>query len=584
VADDQRWYLRRRESASFLQRHPDLDPLVAKVLYARKIDTPSNIRAFLGDDGEPEDPFRMADMDRAVARLQRALRDGERIAVYGDFDADGVSATALLVCALRALAAESRAGRSQVSPYIPDRFSESYGLNIAALDRLRRLGASLVVTVDCGIRSCAEVAHAQAHGLDVIITDHHSVPQELPPAVAVIDPKRPDSGYSFRELAGVGVAHRLVEALCQACGRGGEGTGGTDLDLDGLLDLVALGTVSDVVPLTGENRALVRRGLRQMRASPRQGLDALMQVAGIRDRKVDSSAIAFRLGPRVNAAGRLRSAMLAYDLLVAESAQEAAELAETLNEINSERHRLLARQVEMARSLVGDADSRGVLIIADPQFHEGIVGLVASRLTDEFYRPSLVMRPGDAITRGSARSVEGFHITQALDFCSDLLLRYGGHARAAGFSLPNERLGAFRRRLLRYGDEHLTDQMLTPRHQVDAIVPLEEIQEDTPEVLSQLGPFGEGNPEPSFATLGLRVLEVRRVGQEGGHLRLTVTDGNRALCCIAFRQGHQANSFSPGDAIDLIYSPDLNEWQGETSLQLVVEAMRRTDEEHPAPR
>ena len=572
MAGRQCWYLRRRESSAFVQQHAELHPLVAKVLHARKIDTPHSIRAFLQDDDQPGDPSLMAGMDRAVARIRGALEGDEQIVVYGDFDADGVSATVLLVHALRGLG-------GRVTPYIPDRFSEAYGLNKAALRRLRQQGASLVVTVDCGIRSAEEVACAQAQGLDVIVTDHHTVPEKLPPALAVIDPKRSDCPYPFKELAGVGVAHRLVDALFSSVrSQGMAGSGQSDLDQDQYLDLVALGTVSDIVPLTGENRILVRQGLARMQAAPRLGLRALLEIAGVDGHKVDSQAIAFRLGPRVNAAGRLRSAMLAYELLATESADEAQRLSVLLSEINVERQQLLGHQVERARELLGDDEGRRMLVIDDPDFHVGIVGLVASRLTDEFYRPSLVMRRGRAATRGSARSIEGFHITHALDACSDLLSRYGGHARAGGFSLPSENLGAFRERLESYAAQNLTEEMLTPHPRVDAIVSLEEITEDTPAALSRLEPFGQGNPEPALATAGLRVLEMRAVGREGRHLRMTVSDGHRSMGGIAFRQGHRASEFVPGDMIDLIYQPTQNEWQGRVSLQLVVQAMRRSSE------
>jgi len=569
VADSQRWYLKRRASEDFVRQHSDLHQLVAKVLYARRIESPEVIQAFLHGDEEPEDPFRMAGMGRAVGRIQRALQKGEQIVVYGDFDADGVSATALLVSALKLLG-------GRVSPYIPDRFSEAYGLNKPALDGLRRQGTDLVVTVDCGIRSVEEVAHAQRQGLDVIITDHHTVPERLPPALAVIDPKRPDCPYSFKGLAGVGVAHRLVDALLRSEGPPSLGSGYGYVDADQFLDLVALGTVSDIVPLIGENRVLVRRGLQKMQAWPSVGLKALMQIAGVDLGKVDSQAIGFRLGPRINAAGRLQSAMLAYNLLVTGSPDEAGWISAKLNHINEERQRLLDRQVERAHGLLGDFDGQGVLVIDDPGFHEGIVGLVASRLVDEFYRPCLVMRRGEAATRGSARSIEGFHITHALDACSDLLTRYGGHAHAAGFALPNANLAAFRERLRSFGEENLTEEMLRPRYSVDALISLEEIDEDVPNALTALEPFGEGNPEPAFATTGLRVIEVRRVGREGRHLRLRVGDGDRSLPAIAFRQGHWADRIAQGDLIDLIYRPTLNEWRGTVSLQLVVQAMRES--------
>jgi single-stranded-DNA-specific exonuclease len=568
VSSAERWYLRRKASAAFqaLAAGLNVPPLLAQVLYARHIDTPERVRAFLASEGDLGDPFLMADMRPAVERLCQALRAGEAIVVYGDFDADGVSATVLLVSALKALG-------GQVTAYIPDRFSEAYGINMPALDRLHSQGAQLVVSVDCGVRSFEEVAHARALGLDVIITDHHSLLDKLPPALAVLDPKRADCTYPFKDLAGVGVAHRLVEALASALG--------ATLDGTQFEDLVALGTVADVAPLLGENRILVQRGLRHMRAAPRPGLRALMQAAGIRPAEVDSHAIAFRLGPRLNAAGRLKSAMLAYDLLATPSEDEAQRLAATLDEINQERQHLLEEQVCVARELLGTLDGRSLLFVEGPHFHDGIVGLVASRLADEFYRPALVMRRGEKATRGSARSIEGFHITQALDSCVDLLVRHGGHARAAGFVLLNENLPVLRERLEHYGAEHLDVEMLQRRHSVDALVPLSAITGNAPAALAALEPVGEGNPEPRLATVGLQLVGLRSVGADSRHLRLEVTDGARTLPAIAFRQGHQASAFAPGDRVDLIYCPTLNEWQGVTSLQLVVEAVRKSATPEP---
>ncbi len=574
VSDAQRWYLRRRPSESFIaqMRALDLDPVLAKVLYARKIDTPAKVRAFLDAEGKPGDPFQMAGMDRAVRRLCRALRDQERVVVYGDFDVDGVCATALLVSALESLGAK-------VSFHIPDRFNEAYGLTKSALEKLRRQGAELVVTVDCGIRSVEEVAYAQSLGLEVIVTDHHSVPAELPPALAIINPKRPDCSYPFKALAGVGVGYRLVEALCKAT-RPVNDREGHHLDPTRFLDLVALGTVADIVPLRGENRVLVRHGLRMMRESPRPGLRALLERADIQPDKVDSQAISFRLGPRLNAAGRLRSATLAYDLLLSRAEDESRRLAGELDAINRQRQQLLEKQLEKAREIIGQAEGpegpirAQVLFVEGPDFHEGIVGLVASRLVEEFYRPSLVMRRGETMTRGSARSIDGFDITRALDHCSELFERYGGHVKAAGFTVPTRNLAAFRQRMETYSRQHLTEDMLRRKHSADALVSLYEISEATPVALSLLEPCGEGNPLPALASQGLRVEAIRAVGNEGKHLRLQVREGTKSLPAIAFRLGHLATRFKVGDIIDLIYRPQLNEWQGQVFLQVVVEAMR----------
>ena len=557
----------RREVSGGIEVLPGSDPILAKVLYARGLDSPAKLRAFtMAAENALGNPFQMAGVNEAVARLRRALSQGERIVVYGDFDVDGVCATALLVSGLRALGGD-------VSAYIPDRFSEAYGLNTSALDKLQRQGAGLVVTVDCGIRSVDEVTHARKLGLDMIITDHHSVPSELPPAIAIVDPKQPGCRYPFKELAGTGIAYRLVDALFRVEQRMSR-SAHNPLDAKSFLDLVALATVADMVPLVGENRTLVSQGLKHMEASAREGIRALMEVSAVKPGDVDSQAIGFRLGPRINAAGRLEHANLAYQLLMTASGEEARGLASELDGINQRRKQILGEQVEEARALLGEEGDRLVLIVDSPGFHEGIVGLVASRLAEEFYRPALVMRRGEQVTRGSARSIEGLHITHALDSCSDLLLRYGGHAGAAGFSLLTENLTAFRERLLCYCAENLDRETLTRRIPYDAIVSLAEIREDTPVALSAMEPFGVGNPEPALVTENLTLLSLSPVGQRGAHLRLRVGDGMRSLPGIAFRQGHLADSLKRNDKVDLLYRPTLNEWQGQTTLQLLVEDMR----------
>lgn len=571
------WYLKRGGETDLTQQISGLDPVLAQVLYARKVDTPDLVRAFLHPPEDAADPLTLADMPQAVERLVRALRDGEPIAVYGDYDADGVTATALLTLALRSLG-------GKVTPYIPDRFDEAYGLNEPALKRLRDEGNALVVTVDCGVRSVSEVVYAQGLGLDMVITDHHSVPSALPPAVAVINPKREDSAYPFRELAGVGVAYRLAQALYEAAPGAGLAMRGAANPSE-FLDLVAVGTVADIMPLLDENRALAQRGLARLRAAARPGIAALAEVAGIAANAVDSIDIAFRLGPRLNAAGRLLTkddndgqagAHLALDLLLAEDPGEARELAERLDRVNAERQALLEAQLAHARKLLGDAEGRPILYVYDREFQEGIVGLIASRLSDEFYRPTLVIHQGDGDeeSRGSARSIEGIHITRALDENADLLTRWGGHALAAGVTLPTANLDALQERLTAYCRAHLDGVGDGPKQRVDAIVGLEAITPETPVALAMLEPFGAGNPEPALASRGLIVKAARPVGRDGKHLRLYLSDGRRALPAIAFRLGHLAGSLAAGDSIDIVYRPTLNVWQGQTTLQLVVQAIR----------
>ena len=568
MSDAQRWVLRRKSSAAFIRhwREMGLDPVLAKVLWARKIDTETKIRAFLGSDAELGDPFAMKGMSQAVSRIQRALRDEEQIVVYGDFDVDGVSSAALLVTALTQVGA-------MVSHYVPDRFSEGYGLNTPALQKLAEQGIRLAITTDCGTRSVVEVAAARDMDLDVIITDHHSVPDELPPAVAILNPHQPNCDYPFKYLAGVGVVHRLVDGLYRTL-NGHQAGSGPWLDASAFIDLVALGTVADVVPLQGENRTLVRRGLKRMQDAPRPGLRALMEAADVASGRVDSEAIGFRLGPRLNAAGRLDSARIAYRLLTSDSADQAQDLARTLDAMNQERKQLLESQVREAREQLGDVDERKLLFVAGPDYHEGIVGLIAGRLASQFSRPAIVVRRDGDAARGSARSIDGFDISKALDTVQDLLGRYGGHAQAAGFSVPSDRLQALHERLEAYAEEKITEEMLCPKYSVDAIVSLDEITEKTVTSLGALEPCGEGNPPPMLASLGLELVGFRPVGREGRHLKLALGDGQRTLQAIAFRLGHLASSFRPGDVVDVIYRPDLNEWRGLMSLQLVVEAMR----------
>lgn len=576
----QTWILKRKGRKDLAAQLPGLDPLLAQVLYARKIDTPSLAREFLSPREDAADPFTLADMPQAVDRLVRALREGEHIAVYGDYDADGVTATALLTLALRSLGGE-------VTPYIPDRFDEAYGLNNEALERLHDEGAALVVTVDCGVRSVEEVTFARSLGLDMVITDHHSVPRALPPAVAVINPKREDSAYPFRELAGVGVAYRLAQALYEAAPGAGLTIRGA-ADATEFLDLVAVGTVADIVPLLDENRVLAQSGLARIRSSARPGIEALALAAGIAREKTDSIDIAFRLGPRLNAAGRLLTkddnggqagAHLALDLLLTDDMERARELAQRLDQVNARRQAMLEQQVAWAREALGDAAGRPLLFVHDRErqserFSEGLVGLIASRLSDAFHRPSLVLRAEDQFSRGSARSVEGVHITRALDESADLLTRWGGHALAAGVTLPTANLDALEERLTAYCEAHLDGVGDGPKQYVDAIVELGEITRNTVAALATLEPFGAGNPEPALASLGVIVKAVRPVGRDGKHLRLTVAKGHALLSAIAFRLGHLANSLAEGDMVDLVYRPTLNVWQDQETLQIVVQAIR----------
>ncbi len=504
-------------------------------------------------------------MVEAVYRLRMAIRHSEPVAVYGDFDADGVTSTTLLTEALTRLGADVR-------PYIPDRVDEGYGLNSPALKTLAEDGIRLVVSVDCGIRSSQEVVDARSYGLDMIITDHHSVGQEVPPAVAVINPKQPGCPYPEKMLAGVGVTYKIVQALFMEAQRRGYRRG-DDWRPDDWLDLVAIGTVADIVPLRGENRVLVANGLKALNKPHRPGLRALYGEARIRPGQVTTTTIGFMIGPRINAAGRLRTAMLAYNLLTASDTKQGARLAEQLNNINRERQEKTFEMQEWAEALFsGDPGDEPLLFAADPRFEQGIVGLVASRLTDQYYRPSVVVQVGQGESHGSCRSIPEFHITEALDQCGDLLERYGGHAAAAGFTVRNDNIEELNERLWNIAAEELGDQELIPTLDIDAELTLGQANRELVEALNLLEPTGEANPLPVFLTRGLEVVERATVGAEARHLKLTLSDGDSTIEAIAYRWGDAIGDLP--DRLDVAYHLEVNEWNGQQRLQLNIQDMQ----------
>lgn len=556
-----RWQIAAPAPDAFVARLPDLHPLVAQVLYNRGLTDPLEARAFLSGAPGPDDPFRLQGMYQAVDRIRRALRRGEPIAVYGDFDADGVTATALLVLTLQALG-------GNVQPYIPHRVEEGYGLNIEALGRLARAGVRVVITVDCGIRFPREIAYARHQGMDVIVTDHHMVGADELEAVAVVNPHQRDCPYTYKDLAGVGLAYKLAQALLRV-NRQVPLRAGPLLQEEDLLDLVALGTVADLAPLTGENRSLVIRGLERLNQEPRPGLEALVRQAGLRLGYVDETAIGYILGPRLNAAGRIADAKTAFELLTTEYPEQARRLAEELDRLNQERQQRTAEVQERAREIAFTQEAEHPLFfIADPQFPAGVVGLVASRLVDEFYRPTVIVEQGEEQSRGSARSIPEFHITRALDACADLLLQHGGHAAAGGFTTHTANLPELKARLIAHAAEELGDKELTPTLPVDAEVPLGDLNWALWEALQRLRPFGEGNPEPLFVSRGVEVRHHRTVGAEGVHLKLLLSDGRGVWDGIAFRQGDWADHLP--QRVDIAYHLQSNEWQGETRLQLNI--------------
>ncbi len=558
-----RWEVLPRAPDSHFAQFPDLPPLIVQILYNRGFTQPQEVTDFLAHRCAYTDPLALKGMAEAVERLQRAIIKQEPIAVYGDYDVDGVTATTVMMQTLTALGAK-------VEAYIPNRFDEGYGLNNEALAELAARGVKVVLTVDCGIRSVNEVAYGNRLGLDLIITDHHHVGEEIPPALAAINPKQAGCAYPFKELAGVGLAYKLVQALLNRLPHNG-------LQAGDYLDLVALGTIADLAPLYGENRMLAQTGLQQLNRSLRPGLTALMSKVGSKS-AISAGTIGFVIGPRLNAAGRLDSALAAYNLLMASTEFEAIHLAEQLDLQNRERQKRTLQTVEAARQhILADNANSPLYFIHHPDFSQGVVGLAASRLAEEFYRPILVAERGPATTKGSARSIPEFHITEALDQCADLLVRYGGHAAAAGFTLKNENVPTFQERLVQVAQQTLEIPRLKPIITVDAEINLRGIKPNLVEAINALQPFGYGNPTPCFLTRNLTIKAVKAIGQEGHHLRLVLHDGKQVWQAIGFRQGEQAGSLRLGQLIDAVYTLEFNEWNGERQMQLELRDLRPSE-------
>ena len=532
-------------------------PILKQIVFNRGLATDAEARAFLkAEPGSNTDPFQMIGMSATVDRIRFALQHDEPIAIYGDYDVDGVTATALLVQALGELGANVRG-------YIPNRFDEGYGLNRDALDSLKEAGVKLVITVDCGIRSPDEALHARTLGLDLIISDHHHPDGEnMPPAFAVINPKQHGDGYQDKDLAGVGIAYKIIEALVQAQPL----TNG--FQLNDLLDLVALGTVADLAPLVGENRVLVRKGLRQIRETKRQGLFSLAGVADVKINKCTASNIGFMLGPRLNASGRLESALASLELLTTTDIMRAGQLAMQLDTQNRQRQAITRQMQEQAEAIaMGDDPDAFLLFAAHEEFNPGVVGLAASRLTEVHYRPAVVAAKSAEETRASCRSIPEFHITDALDQCKDLLVRHGGHAAAAGFTVKNENLPELVARLKEIAREQLETKDLRQTLMADLEVPLSELNFEVLKHLNFLEPTGYGNPEAVFVSRDVKVRAARTVGADGKHLKLILED-ERGLTIdsIGFRLGHLKPDLPP--RVDVLYRLEANEYNGRTSLQL----------------
>jgi single-stranded-DNA-specific exonuclease len=557
------WTLRPclRDEVRALARELGLSETTASVLVRRGYGDPETARAFLAAEGPRHDPFALGDVAAACDAIRAAIAAGRRICVHGDYDVDGICATALAVCVLRELGAD-------VEWHLPSRFEEGYGVSRETLARLASEECGLVLTVDCGITAVEEIAEARALGLDVIVTDHHRPGPESPdcPIVAT----RP-SAYPFPELSGTGVAYKLFEALV-----------GEDA-LARHLDLVALATVADVVPLVDENRALVAMGLRRLARATRPGLRALMRAASVDPATVDAGAVAFRLAPRINAAGRLCHPGTALELLLTENDEDAARLAGELESLNRDRQavedRILRDALRQVEEWPEAARRRRGYVIAGEDWHRGVIGIVASRLVERFHRPVVLVAGGEEEWVGSGRSIPAFDLHAALGACSGHLSRWGGHRAAAGLSLARERFEAFAGAFADHADSALGDDELQPTLVVDAVVDGRELTLDLCEELQALAPFGLGNPGVTLLASACELSELGAVG-EGKHLRLAVTANGARSGAIAFGQGSRLDTYRRPVRYDVAFKLDANQWNGTVAPQLVVKRFFETPDRY----
>ncbi len=541
---------------------------MVRVMANRGITEPQDVEAFVKppDLASYPDPLQLTGMSAAVERIARAISDNERIVVYGDFDADGVTSTSLLTLALRHFGA-------QAEPYIPNRTTEGYGLNALAVAEIARRGAKLLITVDCGISGRDEVAEAHRAGLDVVVTDHHHLPDELPEAAACINPKQAAPGCEcYHDLAGVGVAYQLVRALVK---RLGKPPALRNLDL---LGLVAIGTVADVVPLKGANRSLVTQGIAAISQHSMPGLKTLLKFAHVDMQSVDAERIGFVVGPRLNAAGRVDDASTAYRLLMTTNEAEAQVLAQKLEAQNCRRQAIMNSVVEQARERARrlDEDTK-VIVMSDAGWPAGVVGLVAGRLAEEFGRPTLILEEGPEESRGSARSGRNFNMVSALAELKDMLVKYGGHEAAAGFTVKTSRIAELGERLNKLASKLMDDGDMQPTVWADAEITMADVNNHTFDSLNRLAPFGSANPSPVFMARNLRVIDAIPLG-DGSHLKLMLADqtniSKAPVEAVVWRAGHLFETIRQKRRVDLLFGIERRDWKGDVHLQLKVKDIR----------
>jgi single-stranded-DNA-specific exonuclease len=574
VSLEKRWIVKPQGNPQAVQELAQvlsIDTSLANLLVQRGITDYASAKAFFRPQlTDLHDPFLMKDMDKAVERLEKALSSNEKIMVYGDYDVDGTTAVALVYSFLKFLGA-------QVSYFIPERYRDGYGISLRGIDLAHSQGATLIIALDCGIKAVEKVAYATQKGVNFIICDHHLPGSEVPAATAVLDPQRVDCSYPYRELSGCGVGFKFMQAYCQK--------NNVPFDkLASLLDLVAVSIASDIVPLTGENRVLAHHGLLQINNNPGKGLSSIIKRSGLHEHRIAIDDIVFRLGPRINAAGRMESGTTAVDLLTAESDEAADEFSAIINDQNNDR-KYIDRSItlEAIELIKQDTEykNKKTTVLYNPGWHKGVVGIVASRLIETYYRPTIVLTESNGFVTGSARSIPGFDLYQAIESCADLLENFGGHMYAAGLTIKADKVATFIKRFEEFSAKYLTDEMLTPQIEVDAELNFSEITPKFYRILKQFQPFGPGNMSPVFmAKRAYGNGNTRLVGAENAHLKIDLiqeTTPHQSIPAIAFGQSNLFQHIQGGKPIDVCYSATENVYRGNTSLQLRIKDIKKSN-------
>lgn len=545
------------------------NPVIANLLLQRGIDTAEAVQAFFYPSlNMLHDPFLMKDMDKAVDRLDRAIAREEKVLIYGDYDVDGTTAVALLYKYLK-----NKCNKANLEYYIPDRYTEGYGVSVKGIDYAAANGFSLIIVTDCGVKAVEKVRYAREKGIDIIICDHHNPGDVLPEAVAVLDPQRPDCSYPYKWLSGCGVSFKLVQAHSIKHNL-------PMSELYKLLDLLCVSIASDIVPITGENRILAYFGLLQLNEKPSLGLKTIIEVSGI-DKEITVNDIVFRIGPRINAAGRVESGNKAVDLLTADEETSANGIASAINIFNDRRKKLDHDITEEAIDHILHSEiepSKKTTVLFNPRWHKGVIGIVASRLTESFYRPTVVLTESNGMATGSARSVEGFDLYYAISQCSEYLENYGGHKYAAGLTLKIENIEPFKDKFEKIVCETIQKEMLTPQINIDARIKLSDITPELYGMLQKFAPFGPNNTIPVFMTENVtNFIGTRRVGRNNEHLKLVVVDDTRVCndrSGIGFGMGHLYEEVSSGKFFDICYTLQENEFMGRTDIQMMLRDIR----------